>query len=194
MLYHLLYPLHASFSAFNVFRYITFRAIYASLTAFIICFLLGPWVIKRLRQMQVGSAEYTVVRTYIDWILDLPWMESTEDNLDLKRAEKVLNRVREHALARFSDRNIRIGRPHATLEEVLVPIYLLHRYQLQAVGKLIGGQYFSYTLRGDGQSEPETVDAEKQWAAINALLVTRPWVSKNLRRRIVANVIRRNKV
>ena len=55
MIYHLLYPLHTSISAFNVFRYITFRTIYASLTAFIICFLLGPWVIKRLRQMQVGQ-------------------------------------------------------------------------------------------------------------------------------------------
>ncbi len=55
MIYHLLYPLHTSISAFNVFRYITFRTIYASLTAFIICFLLGPWVIKRLRRMQVGQ-------------------------------------------------------------------------------------------------------------------------------------------
>ncbi|MBI9084804.1 MAG: phospho-N-acetylmuramoyl-pentapeptide-transferase [Desulfobacterales bacterium] len=55
MLYHLLYPLHGTFSVFNVFRYITFRTIYASLTAFLICFLLGPWVIGRLRRMQVGQ-------------------------------------------------------------------------------------------------------------------------------------------
>jgi phospho-N-acetylmuramoyl-pentapeptide-transferase len=55
MIYHLLYPLHTTISAFNVFRYITFRAIYASLTAFVICFLLGPWVIKRLQRMQVGQ-------------------------------------------------------------------------------------------------------------------------------------------
>lgn len=55
MIYHLLYPLHTSISAFNVFRYITFRTIYATLTAFVICFLLGPWVIKRLRRMQVGQ-------------------------------------------------------------------------------------------------------------------------------------------
>jgi len=55
MIYHLLYPLHTSISAFNVFRYITFRTIYASLTAFILCFLLGPWVIKRLRRLQVGQ-------------------------------------------------------------------------------------------------------------------------------------------
>ncbi|MBW2171422.1 MAG: phospho-N-acetylmuramoyl-pentapeptide-transferase, partial [Deltaproteobacteria bacterium] len=48
MLYHLLYPLHNVFSAFNVFRYITFRTIYASITALIICWLLGPWVIRKL--------------------------------------------------------------------------------------------------------------------------------------------------
>jgi phospho-N-acetylmuramoyl-pentapeptide-transferase len=55
MLYHLLYPLHTTFSVFNVFRYITFRTIYASLTAFFICFLLGPWMIRKLAQMQVGQ-------------------------------------------------------------------------------------------------------------------------------------------
>ena len=55
MLYHLLYPLHTSLSALNVFRYITFRTIYASLTAFLVCFLLGPWVIRRLKQLQVGQ-------------------------------------------------------------------------------------------------------------------------------------------
>ena len=55
MLYHLLYPLHTTLSVFNVFRYITFRTIYASLTAFFICFLLGPWVIRKLSDMQVGQ-------------------------------------------------------------------------------------------------------------------------------------------
>ena len=55
MLYHLLYPLHTAFSVFNVFRYITFRTIYASLTAFLICFLLGPWMIRKLAEMQIGQ-------------------------------------------------------------------------------------------------------------------------------------------
>ena len=55
MLYHLLYPLHTLFSALNVFRYITFRTIYAALTAFFICYLLGPWVIERLTRSQVGQ-------------------------------------------------------------------------------------------------------------------------------------------
>jgi phospho-N-acetylmuramoyl-pentapeptide-transferase len=55
MLYHLLYPLHTTLSVFNVFRYITFRTIYASLTAFFICFLLGPWLIRKLSGLQVGQ-------------------------------------------------------------------------------------------------------------------------------------------
>ena len=55
MLYHLLYPLHTTISVLNVFRYITFRTIYASLTAFLICFLMGPWVIRKLSQWQIGQ-------------------------------------------------------------------------------------------------------------------------------------------
>jgi len=55
MVYHLLYPLHTTISAFNVFRYITFRTIYAGLTAFLICFFMGPWVIRKLTAMQVGQ-------------------------------------------------------------------------------------------------------------------------------------------
>jgi phospho-N-acetylmuramoyl-pentapeptide-transferase len=55
MLYHLLYPLHTTWSVFNVFRYITFRTIYATVTAFLICFVLGPWVIRKLSALQVGQ-------------------------------------------------------------------------------------------------------------------------------------------
>src|SRR5882672_4119092 len=47
--------------------------------------------LKRLRTMQVGSAEYTVVRTYLDWILDIPWTQSTQDNLDIGSVRKVLD-------------------------------------------------------------------------------------------------------
>ncbi len=55
MLYHLLTPLAKYISVFNVFRYITFRTIYASLTALIISFILGPWLIRKLGEMQVGQ-------------------------------------------------------------------------------------------------------------------------------------------
>lgn len=47
--------------------------------------------LKRLRTMQVGSAEYTVVRTYLDWILDLPWTQTTTDNLEIAEVRKVLD-------------------------------------------------------------------------------------------------------
>src|SRR5215471_15953570 len=47
--------------------------------------------LKRLRSMQVGSAEYTVVRTYLDWILDLPWTTTTQDIMDIGAVRKVLD-------------------------------------------------------------------------------------------------------
>lgn len=55
MLYHLLYPLHEYHTIFNVFRYITFRTAYATLTALIISLILGPWVIKKLSRHRVGQ-------------------------------------------------------------------------------------------------------------------------------------------
>jgi phospho-N-acetylmuramoyl-pentapeptide-transferase len=56
MIYHLLYPLHTAFSSFNVFRYITFRTIYAAITALVICFIFGPWLIRRLQELQIGQS------------------------------------------------------------------------------------------------------------------------------------------
>ncbi len=55
MIYHLLYPLHDLFTFFNVFRYITFRTIYAMITAMAIAFLLGPWLIRKLQAQRIGQ-------------------------------------------------------------------------------------------------------------------------------------------
>jgi phospho-N-acetylmuramoyl-pentapeptide-transferase len=55
MFYYLLYPLHTEIGAFNVFRYITFRAAMATLTALLVSLLLGPWLIRRLGQFQIGQ-------------------------------------------------------------------------------------------------------------------------------------------
>jgi len=55
LLYSLLYSLHATFSFFNVFRYITFRSIFAAITALLICLLFGSWMIQKLRNMQIGQ-------------------------------------------------------------------------------------------------------------------------------------------
>ena len=80
--------------------------------------------------------------------------------------------LRAHALERFSVENIRNDRPLATLEEVLVPVYLLHRFQLSAVGKLLGGAYFDYALRGDGRESITPVTESRQRQALAALLAT----------------------
>ena len=55
MLYHLLYPLKTVFGGFNVFRYITFRTIFAILTALIISLVVGRWFIRKLKQLQIGQ-------------------------------------------------------------------------------------------------------------------------------------------
>ena len=55
MFYHLLYPLHEQWSALNVFQYISFRAAYATVTALLICFVFGDWVIRRLKALQIGE-------------------------------------------------------------------------------------------------------------------------------------------
>ena len=55
MLYHLLYPFHTEFSVLNVTRYITFRTAAASLTALAISLVLGPWMIRKLRDFQIGQ-------------------------------------------------------------------------------------------------------------------------------------------
>src|SRR3954468_16084504 len=55
MLFYLLYSLHGTFSVFNVTRYITFRTAAASITALVLSLLLGPWMIRKLRDFQVGQ-------------------------------------------------------------------------------------------------------------------------------------------
>ena len=55
MLYHLLYPLRSEHIIFNVFGYITFRAIMATLIAMMIAFALGPWLIRKLKDRQISQ-------------------------------------------------------------------------------------------------------------------------------------------
>lgn len=79
-------------------------------------------------------------------------------------------RVRDAALRSFGLAALRKGRPVAQLEEVLVPLYLRHRYQVDATAKAVGGVEYSYALRGDTRSLPEAVPGPMQQAAVDALL------------------------
>jgi hypothetical protein len=81
--------------------------------------------------------------------------------------------VREVALDRFGAAVVKRGVPLARLEEVLVPLYLRHRYQVAATAKLVGGETYEYAVRGEEAptlSEPVPVD--RQTDALDALLAT----------------------
>ncbi|WP_439505335.1 zinc-dependent metalloprotease [Sediminibacterium sp.] len=80
--------------------------------------------------------------------------------------------VRQKALDQFSEAAIRPNTPMSTLEDVLVPVYNYHRYQAEAVSKLIGGMYYSYNVRGDKQVQPTVLPAATQLKALNAMLKT----------------------
>ncbi len=59
MLYHIFYPLASNLKILNIFKYLTFRTIYAMITALIVCFVLGPWIIRKLEGLQARQ----VIRT-----------------------------------------------------------------------------------------------------------------------------------
>ena len=81
-------------------------------------------------------------------------------------------RVRAAALRRFGENNIRDGAPMATIEDVLVPIYMYHRYQVEAASKVIGGQDYTFSLKGKGDRNPQIVSPEEQRRALNVVLDT----------------------
>jgi hypothetical protein len=81
-------------------------------------------------------------------------------------------KVRAVALKRFGENNIREGAPMATIEEVLVPIYMYHRYQVEAAAKVIGGQDYTFSLKGKGDRNPQIVSPEEQRRALGVVLET----------------------
>lgn len=81
-----------------------------------------------------------------------------------------LMEVRRLALSRFGLRSLPIGAPVADLRRRIVPIYLFHRYQIDATAKLVGGVDFFYGASGDGHEASVPVSADRQRAAMDALL------------------------
>lgn len=80
--------------------------------------------------------------------------------------------IRKLALARFGLRNLPQGAPVADLKRIIVPIYLFHRYEVDATAKLIGGVDFTYPVAGDSDPQSHVVDAARQRRALDALLHT----------------------
>ena len=81
-------------------------------------------------------------------------------------------KIRAAALERFSENAIPTGVPLAQLQDTLVPLYLMHRYQCEAAVKLIGGLDYRYQVRGDGQVNAAIVAPEEQRKALHAVIKT----------------------
>jgi hypothetical protein len=74
-------------------------------------------------------------------------------------------------VAKFGEQGIRRGQPMALIEEALVPLYLHHRYQIDAAASAVGGLDYVYAARGDGLDPVSMVPAKQQQAALDALMI-----------------------
>ncbi len=81
-------------------------------------------------------------------------------------------KVRQHALKHFNRNAIADGTPFSELEQVLVPIYNLHRYQVEAAVKLLAGRQYQYAVKGEDEFIQQVVSKAKQKKAFESLLKT----------------------
>jgi hypothetical protein len=93
------------------------------------------------------------------------WSNGVDAAAELER----MMDVRRHSLDRFGENAIRAGRPIVMVEEALVPLYMHHRYQVDAAASLLGGQEYVYAFRGDGRTPMKRVSGDAQRAALRAL-------------------------
>jgi hypothetical protein len=88
-----------------------------------------------------------------------------DNGMDAVSELKQVLQVRAKALSDFGENNIYNDRPMAMLEDVLVPVYFYHRYQLEAVTKLVGGMHYTYAIRGEryqDKTKPLTKDEQRR--------------------------------
>jgi len=95
-----------------------------------------------------------------------------DNGSDLSEELNNLLAIRKKAIENFSVDNIKSTEPYSVLEDVFVPLYFFHRYQTEAVSKLIGGLDYNYATKGDGQTIVKRVDGKTERKALHALLKT----------------------
>ena len=96
------------------------------------------------------------------------WANGTDMAAELNR----MMDVRAAAMSRFGVTAIQNGRPMAMIEEVLVPLYMHHRYQTESTATAVGGVQYTYAMRGDGLTPMWRVSASQQNQALDALMRT----------------------
>ncbi|MFN4976858.1 MAG: zinc-dependent metalloprotease [Bacteroidota bacterium] len=89
---------------------------------------------------------------------------------DVLSEYETVMKVRSKALSNFGINTVQKGTPMAFLEDVLVPVYFHHRYQVEAVSKLIGGMHYNYALKGDGQLVTSPLSSDLQQKAMQSLM------------------------
>ena len=80
--------------------------------------------------------------------------------------------LRKYVLNNFDEKKLQQNQPMATLEEIFVPMYMFHRYQVQASAKSLGGAFYTNALKGDKQEIFKPVNAVDQRKSLDALLET----------------------
>jgi len=101
-----------------------------------------------------------------------------DNGIDAVTELKNVMKIRNKALTDFGEKNIRAGVPMAMLEDVpmamledvLVPVYFYHRYQVEAATKVVGGMFYNYSLRGDGQIITRSLSKQDQLTALNTII------------------------
>ncbi|HZH37514.1 MAG TPA: zinc-dependent metalloprotease, partial [Flavisolibacter sp.] len=93
-----------------------------------------------------------------------------DNDQDVVAGLRKVMQVRQKALLQFGANTIRNGVAYSMLEDALVPIYLYHRYQVEAATKLVGGLNYSYAVKGDGQVITRPVSRQDQLKALNAVM------------------------
>jgi hypothetical protein len=96
------------------------------------------------------------------------WDDAGEPVTELRR----MMEVRAAAIARFGPEALPAGEPVADLRRAFVPIWLLHRYQVEAAAKVLGGVDFTYGVKGEGRDDMRAVPPAAQRQALEALLAT----------------------
>ncbi len=136
-------------------------------------------------QVPAGTNEQAALTKILDdaWAKDLRFMTNQDMEVNpkvdwwsngLNQADE-LNRVmkvRRAALDRIGEHTIRTGRAMATIEEALVPVFMYHRYTVEAAASMLGGQDYIYAFRGDGRTPLTPTPAADQRAALDALAAT----------------------
>ncbi len=136
-------------------------------------------------QFAPGTDEKKALKDILDkaWTKDLRYLTNQDldaharvdqwvNGTDVGASLNQMMAIRRVSLARFGENAIQRDMPMAQIEEVLVPLYMYHRYAVDAAASVMGGMHYIYALRGDGREPVRMASAAEQQEALGALMAT----------------------